>query len=115
MSPPPSRRLLIARAVGAVRVLCGLAILGFSLVLIPAAADAAGSSFTWTGHEKAPRWSAAENWEGEAAPSDSEPVKLNFPQLTGIECGMSKPAEACYLSLDDVPGLTTESIEVDEG
>jgi hypothetical protein len=32
-----------------------------------------------------------------------------------MECGASKPAEACYLGLDDVPGLTAESIEIDDG
>ena len=91
-----------------------LAILSFSMVLIPAA-QAASSSFTWTGHEKAPNWSTAENWEGGAAPSSSEPVKLVFPWLSVFECGLAKPAEACYLSLDDVPDLTAESIEIDDG
>jgi len=94
-------------------VLGVLAILSFSMVLIPAA-QAASSSFTWTGHEKAPNWSTAENWEGGAAPSSSEPVKLVFPWLSVFECGLAKPAEACYLSLDDVPDLTAESIEIDD-
>ena len=95
-----------------------LAVVGLLLVLVPVA-NAAGSTFTWKGDAKAPGWSAAENWEGGIAPSaGSGPVALVFPWLTGIEggdCGSSKPTEACYLGLDDVPGLTAESIQIDDG
>ena len=95
-----------ARACGrVVRVLGVLAILGLWLVLTPVS-DAAGSSLTWTGDGTSPSWSSAKNWEGGEAPSASEPGKLVFPRLTGGECGIAKPADACYLSVDDVAGLT---------
>jgi hypothetical protein len=103
----------IARA-----VLLDVVVLSAALVLAPVA-NATGSTLTWKGNAKSPGWSAAENWEGGEAPSaGSGPVNLVFPWLTGIiggDCGSSKPAEACYLGLDDVPGLTAESIEIDDG
>jgi hypothetical protein len=119
----PTSRSLRPRAGRLTLVSCAVrgagVVLSVALVLMPAAAQAAGSSFTWKGDAKSTGWSAAGNWEGGEAPSaGSGPVKLVFPWLTGIEggnCGNSKPAEACYLGLDDVSGLTAESIAIDDG
>ena len=85
-----------------------LAILGFSLAPV---ADAADSSLTWTGYGAAPGWSTARNWIGETVPSSAEPVALDFPRLPECEA----PPDVCYLSFDDIPGLTAESIEIDDG
>lgn len=71
------------------------------------AADATAPSFTWTGSLSEPHWSGAKNWAGEAAPSSSEAVALEFPHLSGCS--------TCYKSENDVSGLKVESIDLDNG
>jgi hypothetical protein len=74
------------------------------------------STFTWSG--KAPAssigWSFAANWAGDVSPAPSSAVSLSFP-LLGSACSASSPAEACYVSEDDLPGLAAESMQVSDG
>jgi Bacterial Ig-like domain (group 3) len=79
-------------------------------------ADANPPSFTWTGASaSSANWSSAANWEGGLAPSSSTTVeKLDFPQLPS-ECSAEPPAHACYESVNDLAGVTAESMQIDDG
>lgn len=103
-----------------VRVLGVLAFVGSTLVLAPAA-FANGSSLTWAGGsagrtESAAQWSAGANWEGGTAPAASQDLEsLIFPELGGKEACVSEPeTDTCYLTLNDVRGLSTESMHLDD-
>jgi hypothetical protein len=89
-----------------------LAVVGLSLVLAPVA-FASSPSFTWTGGSAEAKWSAAKNWEGEVAPevapSDLEPVSLDFPRLA------SCTGTTCYTSINDLSGLNVKSVSIDDG
>jgi hypothetical protein len=100
--------------VRAVRALYVLAIIGLSLVLAPVA-GATVPSFTWTGEAAESSWSAAKNWEGETAPSSPGPVTLDFPQLTSPACASASTSGTCYLSDNDMSGLSVESLKIDDG
>jgi hypothetical protein len=89
------------------RALCVLVMICVSLALAPTAV-ATASPFTWTGEAVRPSWSAAENWEGGAAPSGSGPFALEFPRLLGC-------TSTCYDSRNDISGLTVESLSIDDG
>lgn len=79
---------------------------GSALVLVPTAgADA--SPFVWTGNAGRD-WSLAGNWEAGSAPSISEPVTLEFPRLPGCP-------STCYVSENNLSGVTAESIKIDNG
>jgi hypothetical protein len=88
-------------------VSCALTIAaGLALVLVPtASADA--SPFVWTGNAGRD-WSLAGNWEGGSAPFGSEPAPFEFPRLPNC-------ASTCYISENNVSGLTAESIKIDDG
>jgi hypothetical protein len=102
-----SSRLDRARAwVRMAYVLPILTVVGSGVAIVPTA-DATVPSFTWTGSLSQPSWSAAKNWTGEAAPSNSEPVALQFPHLSGCS--------TCYKSENDLSGLKVESIALDNG
>jgi hypothetical protein len=101
------------------RVLSMLAFGGLSLALGPVA-SASASSFTWAGGsagrtESAAHWSAGANWEGNTPPTTSQMIEtLTFPHLTNSEC-MSKPeTDTCYLTLNDISGLTVGSMQLDD-
>ena len=103
----------IAHAVGAV------ALVGLALALTPVA-SANASSFTWTGGspgdtESAAHWSAAANWEGDTAPTTSQAIEtLTFPRLTNGECTSVPESDTCYLTLNDISGLTVKSMQLDD-
>jgi hypothetical protein len=93
-----------------------LVLLGALLALAPAAASAA--SFTWAGgSEGTADWSDAANWNGEAAPTTSQAIEtLTFPRLESGAC-ISTPetTDACYLSFNNLAGLSVQSLQLDDG
>jgi hypothetical protein len=40
---------------------------------------------------------------------------LTFPRLTSSACAVASPADACYLSDNNLSGLSTESLQIDDG
>jgi len=108
-----------ARAGGrAVRALGVLAILGLTLVLAPA--SEASTNFTWAGGspgrtESAAHWSTEANWVGDTAPMTSQALEtLTFPHLANSECTSKPETDTCYLTLNDVSGLSVESLRLDD-
>jgi hypothetical protein len=99
----------------AVRVLGVLAILGLSLVLAPAA-DASPMSFTWSGQSTITEdWSASANWAGDVEPTTGEAIgTLTFPRLTNEVCEEGLGTEPCYISYNNVSGLSAESVQIDD-
>jgi hypothetical protein len=93
------------------------AVIGCGLI---SAGQADATSFTWSGDmpgrtESATRWSAATNWAGGVAPVPSKVLDmLTFPSLSGNECTSMPPADACYLTLNDVKGLTVDAMQLDD-
>jgi len=70
----------------------------------------ASGSFTWTGASTSPDWSNSSNWSG-GTPGGSV-SSLIFPAtLTGATC----PSDTCYAGTDDVSGLTTDGVTIDDG
>jgi hypothetical protein len=98
------------------RVLGLLVAFGACLLFAPAAL--ARPSLTWSG--RAPleeeEWSAAANWNGGVAPAPSEEIEtLRFPRLTNAPCTSTPPSDTCYLSFNDVSGLSARSVQIDDG
>ncbi len=92
--------------------LCALTIaasLALVLMLAPTA-SATTSPFVWTGNASGRDWSLAANWEGESAPSDSAPATLEFPRIPNCP-----GSSTCYISENNLSGLTAESIKIDNG
>ncbi len=79
----------------------------------------AAESFTWSGALAAgnPRWSAAENWESNAAPEASTAVgNLDFPHTPSSTCTPEPQFEFCYFaSFNNLSGLSAESLSIDDG
>lgn len=104
---------------GVTRLVIPLATLAAALALLiyaPAAASAA--NFTWTGAaDLAPEqesWSNPANWEG-TVPAGSV-GRLIFPARPEPPCGEQRNEfEACYLSRNDISGLTVNAISIDDG
>jgi hypothetical protein len=75
-------------------------------------------SFTWSGgsalvSESSFDWSLGANWlEGEAPTSDEAVRTLTFPPL-GSACEGERPGDACYDSDNDVSGLSTQALRLD--
>jgi hypothetical protein len=96
-----------------------VALAGVALALMPVT-SASASSFTWTGGspgrtESAALWSAGANWEGDAAPATSQTIEtLTFPHLESRECDSIPETATCYLALNDISGLTVESMRLDD-
>jgi hypothetical protein len=97
------------------RVLGVLAILGLSLLLAPAA-DASPMSFTWSGQSTITEdWSASANWVGGVEPTTGEAIgTLTFPRLTNEVCEEDLGTEPCYISYNNVSGLSAESVQIDD-
>jgi hypothetical protein len=101
----------------AARTLFALAVVGSGLVLAPVAG---ATSFTWAGgsagrSESAAHWSNEANWEGNIAPIDSQAIEtLTFPHLTSSQCTSKPPTDTCYLTLNNISGLSVESINIDD-
>jgi hypothetical protein len=88
------------------------------LSLIPAAAQATLSSFTWSGRSplNAAQWSLGTNWSTSVAPMSGEGIAtLSFPELTSPGCELGNENEACYTSVNDLAGLSAESLQLDDG
>jgi hypothetical protein len=99
----------------------GLTCATLAIVLAPvASASAAPDSFTWAGTsegagESAAHWSHEENWQGGVAPTASEAIAtLTFPHLSNSDCNATPPTDACYTGVNDISGLTTEAISLDD-
>lgn len=59
-------------------------------------------------------WSLPANWEGGTAPTAPTGIgKLTFPRLTSTAC--TEFTEPCYLSWNDVSGLSAGSFQIDDG
>jgi hypothetical protein len=85
------------------------------LVLAPVA-TANSTSFVWSGRSTASsNWSAEANWEG-VSPTDSiEAGLLEFPHLTSETCSREIPTRTCYLSYNNLSGLSAEALQIDDG
>jgi hypothetical protein len=96
-------------------------LLGFVGLFLLVTPSANASSLTWAGDsagrtESAAHWSTGANWVGSTAPTTSQAFEaLTFPRLTNSECTSEPPTDTCYLTLNDVSGLTTESMQLDDG
>jgi hypothetical protein len=90
------------------------------LLLLTFAPSAGATSLTWAGGsagqtESAAHWSVGGNWVGSTAPTASQALEtLTFPHLTNSECTSEPPTDTCYLTLNDVSGLSVESIHLDD-
>ncbi len=110
---------VIGICVRAVRVVCVLVVVGFAFVLMPVAL-ANASSLTWVGGspgrtESAAYWSVGANWEGGIPPVTSQDIEtLTFPHLTNSECAAKSPTYTCYLTLNDVGGMSAKSMVLDD-
>jgi hypothetical protein len=97
-----------------------LGVLGFVGLFLLLAPSANATSLTWAGGstgrtESAAHWSAAANWEGSTAPTASQALEtLTFPHLANSECTSKTQTDTCYLTLNDLSGLSTESIQLDD-
>ncbi len=102
-----------------------IAALALCICALPASAWALSpESFTWTGGTlaasglSAADWSGTTNWTPEAslskAPAENETVgKLTFPSLSSsAACKTEPPSDTCYMSTNNVKGLTVNGIEV---
>jgi hypothetical protein len=98
------------------RVLLSLGAVGLGLVMAPCAL-ASAESFTWTGRSTtSAEWSFDANWELGKAPNPGEHIAtLAFPRLTGKACEDEPETHPCYVSLNDVSGLTAESLQLYDG
>jgi hypothetical protein len=87
---------------------------GFFLALAP---GALATSFTWTGESTTTEdWSEGLNWAGDAAPKASKKAEtLTFPHLTSEGCEDETGENPCYISYNDMVGLSTESMRIDDG
>jgi hypothetical protein len=103
----------------ALRVLGVLASVCLWLALV-GVASADAESFTWSGGssgrtESAAYWQNLTNWEGGEAPEASQTVAtLTFPHLTSGGCTAEPPSDTCYLTLNDIRGLSAESMQLDD-
>jgi hypothetical protein len=82
--------------------------------LIPSAASAALANFTWRGQgsTQSPFWSNSRNWRGGEVPHGSV-GKLVFPRL-GHGCSITQPSGACYMTANDLSGLSVQAIQIDD-
>jgi hypothetical protein len=87
----------------------------FACAFAPAAG--ASPSFTWTGISSVTEnWSSLENWQGEVAPTNSMAIEtITFPRLTSAACTTEEEQHPCYISFNDLAGLSAESIQIDDG
>jgi len=93
-----------------------LAVAGVCLWLAPSAL-AGAPSFTWAGlSTTSNEWAVASNWENNSEPTTSMAIgTLTFPRLTSTSCIKEHEVDACYASLNDLSGLSVESIKFDDG
>lgn len=90
-----------------------LVVCGSSLLLVSAAS---ATAYTWNGEglASADTWSNAANWVGGSAPASSSTIStLTFPAISRSACFVFTPAEACYVSANDLTGLSVEQLQID--
>jgi hypothetical protein len=94
--------------------LIAVVVAGFCLALAP---SALATSFTWTGESTTTEsWSEGLNWAGDASPKASKKAEtLTFPHLSSAGCEDETFENPCYFSFNDVVGLSTESMRIDDG
>ncbi len=100
----------------AAHVVCGLAVVSLICMLAPVA-SANARSFTWAGRSTVSEdWSYAANWEGDESPEAAASVGvLEFPRLASTACLSEPTTHPCYVSDNDLHGLSAESLEIDDG
>lgn len=83
--------------------------------LVPGAASAMLTNFTWSGQapNNNPFWSVPANWAGHSVPSGSV-GKLIFPRLGGGCSPLGSSTKTCYLAGNDVSGLRAQAISIDD-
>jgi hypothetical protein len=90
------------------------------LVMTASVVSANAESFTWAGNsigrtKSAAQWSVAGNWQGGTAPEPAQAIEsLSFPHLAKGECESRTPEDACYLTDDEIAGLTANSLRLDD-
>jgi hypothetical protein len=91
------------------------ALAGVCLVLAPSAL--AAPSFTWAGVSTTSEdWSVGRDWEGGTAPQSSTSIAdLAFPHLDSTACTAEPRTHPCYISFNDLGGLSAESLRIDDG
>ncbi len=89
--------------------------LGFCMAQTSAAL-ASPASFTWSGQsETTEDWSTSANWLGGTEPTSGEEIgALTFPRLTNEVCADGLETEPCYISYNNVSGLSAESLQLDD-
>jgi Skp family chaperone for outer membrane proteins len=98
------------------RALALLAAVGTGLMLA-SVASASARSYTWAGRSTVSEdWSYPANWEGDEAPPAAANVGvLEFPRLTSTACTSEPATHPCYVSTNDLSGLSAESVKLDDG
>ncbi len=96
-----------------------LAILIASLMVSVSSARAVElEEFTWSaaGAPAFPTWSDPLNWKSDTAPTPFSTVGLlSFPAQENSTCALDGGGEECYINENDVPGLTAESLSINDG
>lgn len=96
----------------------GLAVALAAGLTVGTSSTALGASFTWSGAARAsdpgsPFWSDGANWVGGVAPSGSVGT-LSFPRLTSGGCTANPQVDTCYLSVNDLAGLSVNAVSIDD-
>lgn len=102
-----------SRRAGTVVLLASLSLA--AAVMTPLAL--AAPDYTWSGEDSAAAdgWSNGANWQGGSAPSASSAIgTLSFPTLGRSSCFAAAPAEACFVSTNDLTGLSVEQLSLDD-
>jgi hypothetical protein len=96
-------------------MLCVTTLIGFSLAVVPRA-FASAQSLAWSGLSTTSEdWSSTANWEGGSAPTLFQAIgTLRFPRLTSRVCLNEEGTSPCYISYNDVSGLSAEAIDIDD-
>jgi hypothetical protein len=89
----------------------GLALAGAAALTLAFASPAAAVPFTWTGAATVFNFSNTSNWSPAASPSGA--TSLTFGALSPA-CSVPMPADTCYNANNDVPGLSVDSISIDQ-
>jgi len=95
-------------------MLSGLAGLGLTLALLAPGTASAAADLTWSGESHTTEdWSEPINWSGASAPgADQSLGTLTFPRLARQACIEGR--EPCYISFNDVSGLSAEQLSIDD-
>jgi len=96
------------------RAVCPALVLAACGYLLVTSSALAATNFTWSGGAPAGKanWSEMANWEGGVSPSGAVGT-LSFPKLPSA-CEAQPPADACYLSENNLSGVTAEGISLDD-